>query len=65
MDIWVAFDNLESFLSRFTQWFFYDFVSFFTADNEGIMIFWPFFIAFVIFIAFIIIRGIVNLISEL
>ena len=39
MDIWSAFDRLETFLSVFTSWLFGDFVNFFSADNDGIMIF--------------------------
>lgn len=65
MDIWSAFDRLDSFLELFTDWLFGSFMEFFTVESEGILVFWPFFVALAIFLVFVIIRALVNFISEL
>lgn len=67
MDIWVAFDNLADFYLTFTDWLFspLKFYGLFDIDSGGLLGFWPFFVVTAIFIVFLILKGIVRLISDL
>lgn len=67
MDIWVAFDNLADFYLQFTDFLFspLKFFGFFDIDSGGIMGFWPFLVVSCVFIIFLVLKGIVNLINDL
>lgn len=67
MDIWVAFDYLGDFISKFSDWLFspLEFFGLFDVDFDGILSLWPFFIVTAIFIVFTILKMIVRLFSDL
>lgn len=65
MDIWTAFDQMSEFLQTFTPELFSALENFFAPESDGILTYWPFFLAAALFIFFCIVKGIINLINDL
>ena len=65
MDIWTAFDQVSEFFQTFSPFAFNTWLTFFDPDYDGILSYWPFFLAAALFIFFGLLKGIINLINDL
>ena len=65
MDIFEAGYMLSDLISEFTDFIFGSIVEFFSFSYDGILSYWPFFFAFLIFVAFGAVWGIVRLFNSL